>query len=465
MYQLTQNDFTTYLQLPKHFWARVHNQTEASVFQNNLPIQQVRQLAADYTRKVLLPNFPEAKLHTNVYFQTKKIKGRADAIVEDTKTNEKHLVAFKASTSSNKRYIQQLAFQVFAAKKEHTFSRIFMVLLSPHYLKSKQIEIEPLFQVVEVSTAVREELKSIGEKIEQALRVAEKKSPEDLFSCVQPERCPCLHLCHPNLPEYSIYDASGLRSREIIELRDKGVLKLEDIPIEYLGEKRQLEQRRLTQEKSSYIDKDSISKELNLLEYPVHFLDYEAYGFPIPLYQGYWPLSSVVFQFSLHTLTQEGELSHQEFLHVNTSDPSSHLIKALKTAIPEKGSIVVWDKTLESQVHNHLAQLRTEHLLFLLDLNQRLFDLQKIFSKGLYNDYRFKGSVSLKKVLPVFAPELDHKNLEVSNGLQAAQLWYELVYDKVSVANPSEREKNLREYCQRDTLGCVEICKKLIALS
>src|SRR5690606_23029244 len=116
----------------------------------------------------------------------------------------------------------------------------------------------------------------------------------------------------------------------------------------------------------------------NTLTYPVHFLDYEAYGFPVPLYPGYWPLSSVVFQFSLHILEADGRLEHHEFLHTETEDPSSKVIQALKDSIRPTGSIVVWDKTLESSVHNHLARLRTQNLLFLLELNQRLFDLQDL---------------------------------------------------------------------------------------
>lgn len=462
---LTQNDFMTYLQLPKHFWAKVHKQTKEVAYTSNLPVQKLKVLAADYTENIVLPNFVEATMETKVSLQNRNFLARADAIITENESKKAHLLAFKAATSSNSRIIQQLAFQTIIAQDSYNFDRIFVILLSSHYLQSDKTKLDSLFQVIEVTQAVKKEIPRIEQKMKLAIEVADYQNPETLFSCVQPERCPCPHLCHPHLPEYSIFDMSGYKSRDLVEMRDQGILKIEDIPLEFLSDDKQRLQKRLTVEKTTEINKPELDREMSRLEYPIHFLDYEAFGFPVPMYPGYWPMSSVVFQFSLHTLNQDGNLEHHEFLHLDRTDPSDHLIKALKESLPPQGSIVVWDKTLEESVHNHLAKLRTQNLLFLLELNQRLFDLQQIFRQGIYQDYRFKGSVSLKKVLPVFAPELNYQDLSVSNGLEAAQNWYQLVFNREEQNNLEETKNGLREYCSLDTFGCVQILKHLQKIS
>lgn len=463
MYVLTQSDFLTYLQLPKHFWAKVHGQYEYQSKRSSLPLQQLRSLGHEYIQQIVLPNFDDPAYHKEILVTQPKLKATLDGLVNDKQTQKTHLMAIRAATSLNRRFIYQLAYQKIAANPQHSIDRIFLVLLSQHYLRTGDISPDLLFQVIEVTAEVAKEIDHIKEKISRALRVADMKQPNELYSCVQPDKCPCLQLCHPNLVDYSIYDMTGLSTRDTIELRQQGIERLEDIPLSFLKDEKQLEQRKLTKDKSKFIHKPAIQSVLDELPYPYHFLDYEAYGFPVPLYPGYWPLSSVVFQYSLHTLTQDGQLTHQEFIHLSQSDPSLALIQSLKQNIPETGSIIVWDKTLESAVHNHLAQLQTQNLLFLLELNQRLFDLQTIFSQQLYVDYRFKGSLSLKKILPVISPELDHQNLTISNGLEAANEWYRLVYssDQMSEGETFETVQQLKDYCALDTLGCVKIFQHL----
>ena len=66
---------------------------------------------------------------------------------------------------------------------------------------------------------------------------------------------------------------------------------------------------------------------------------------------------------------------------------------------------------------------------FLSNLNDRTIDIADIFKNG-YVDIEFEGSISLKKVLPVFIPELSYEDLEVSGGTDAMLEWFKMLETK-----------------------------------
>jgi hypothetical protein len=87
----------------------------------------------------------------------------------------------------------------------------------------------------------------------------------------------------------------------------------------------------------------------------------------------------------------------------------------------------------------------------------------EIFSNGLYVDYCFHGSNSLKNVLPVLIPKLSYKNLNIQDGTQAMMQWHKLVYKNNNLSEEQKQtiKTNLLKYCHLDTLAMVEIYKKL----
>ena len=91
---------------------------------------------------------------------------------------------------------------------------------------------------------------------------------------------------------------------------------------------------------------------------------------------------------------------------------------------------------------------------FLNSINDRLYDLALIF-KDIYVDYRFRGSISLKNVLPVLAPELSYLKLEVQNGEMAVQSITNLIGR--AWFGKSKLIQNLKDYCELDTFAMVRI--------
>jgi hypothetical protein len=81
----------------------------------------------------------------------------------------------------------------------------------------------------------------------------------------------------------------------------------------------------------------------------------------------------------------------------------------------------------------------------------------EIFSKQYYVDAKFKGSASIKKVLPVLVPELTYKNLNIQKGDQASERWEYMISDKVTEEEKQAIMQDLLEYCKLDTMAMVRI--------
>ena len=94
-----------------------------------------------------------------------------------------------------------------------------------------------------------------------------------------------------------------------------------------------------------------------------------------------------------------------------------------------------------------------------------MFDLYEIFSKNYYVDARFKGSASIKNVLPLLVPELSYKVLNIQKGDQAVERWEKMINPTTPQEEKDQIAKDLLEYCKLDTLAMVEIYNFLKKLS
>ena len=212
------------------------------------------------------------------------------------------------------------------------------------------------------------------------------------------------------------------------------------------------------------IDTANISTILNTTKYPIAFLDYETFFPAIPLFDGYRPYQQMVFQYSLHILTENGDLQHSECLVRTLADPVPEILRTLQSQLPENGTIVVWNKGFEMGRNKEMAALLPDHAAFLRALNRRVFDLMDIFRKNYYVHPDFQGSCSIKKILPVLIPNLSYKDLVIQEGGTASLTWYRMLTDGRSEEEKAKTCDHLLNYCKLDTLAMVEVFQKLKAL-
>ena len=92
----------------------------------------------------------------------------------------------------------------------------------------------------------------------------------------------------------------------------------------------------------------------------------------------------------------------------------------------------------------------------------RLLDLLPVVRNGYYHP-DFRGSFSIKSVLPALVPGLNYGDLAIADGQVAAAMYRKAL----ASTDPEERRRtfrDLRAYCARDTWALVKLCRALAEL-
>jgi hypothetical protein len=296
-----------------------------------------------------------------------------------------------------------------------------------------------------------------------AYLVSKTDKIETAHWCYKPKDCPCIELCHPDLPEYSIFDVNRLTmsKKKIDELMEDDLINVLDIPKDFPLSDLQRTQVDIAQSQKLYMDKESVKEHISELVYPLYFVDYESFNPAIPMFDGYKPFVQMTFQYSLHVKRNPDstELEHYEFLETRPVDPIPDLLNSLKQNIGTEGSIIVWNKSFECTQNKRMAEIHPEYESLVENMNSRIYDLMEIFQKLYYVDNRAKGSYSIKQILPLFDNSLDYKEMNIGDGATAMTTWNKLVNN-----NDGEKEQvrhDLLEYCKLDTLAMVKVLEGL----
>ena len=119
---------------------------------------------------------------------------------------------------------------------------------------------------------------------------------------------------------------------------------------------------------TEHIDRLAIKGELDRLQYPLWFLDYETCISAIPQFDGHHPQQQIVFQYSLHRLDRHGdELQHFGHIAISKGDPSLELLKHLITDLGSPGTVIVWNKNFERTMNKEMSKLHPEFAEFLVE--------------------------------------------------------------------------------------------------
>lgn len=344
-----------------------------------------------------------------------------------------------------------------------------VIHLNCEYRKNGKVRYEDLFTIAEVTDEVLAAADGVRDQMND-LKTYLQMPEEDGCECIYRGRnaqCTTFAYSNPEVPEYSVHDISriGASKNLFYDWIDRGIFKIEDIDNPEVLQGAKKAQYEAYMAKRPLIDQEAIRNALSALKFPIQFFDYEAYACAIPKFDGFGAYEQVPFQYSLHVLHEDGALEHKEFLAKSSAEPIAlPLIQRMRADFDERGSIISWYASFEQQRNNKLAELYPEHAEFLETINDRMFDLMSIFSNCYYVDAAFRGSCSIKHVLPVLVPELSYKALKIQKGDQAVERWERLID---STTLPEAREqiaRDLLEYCKLDTLAMVEIYRVLLKI-
>ena len=199
---------------------------------------------------------------------------------------------------------------------------------------------------------------------------------------------------------------------------------------------------------------------IDALPYPRYYFDFEGIDLAVPRWEGVRPYEQIPFQWSCHIEDAPGQFRHAEFLDLTGEDPSRGCIKAMLDTIDltDNGPILVYFVTYERGRLQELAERHPEYAPQLEVLISRLVDLLPLVKSHYYHP-DMRGSFSIKKVLPVIAPDLDYGELEgVQDGIGAQLAYIEAAFE-VAPDSPkkAEIERNSLKYCRQDTWAMVEV--------
>jgi hypothetical protein len=395
-----------------------------------------------------------------------------DVIQLDEETNKWDVYEIKGTTSKDRKkedYYWDIAFQNEVLKRSGIdVGKLMLVELNKEFRKSGEIDPNDLFISTDLSIEIesmKEEIRGEINRMKELLNIAEEPSECECRYKSRNNQCEAISLFYPDIPEYSVYDLSRIRSgsKKLRNFVENGILAIKQIPDNSDLTPIQYNQVRVEKNDNEILDADGIKGELEQLEYPLYFLDYETFPSAIPVFDHCFPFQQVPFQFSLHVLVSaESELEHYEFVHTGSGNPIPHLVEKLRKVISNSGSVIVWNKSFEGKCNNDMAEIAVEHKDFLLSINDRFYDLRDIFSKQYYVRREFKGSTSIKYVLPILVPELSYEELEIRDGGMASSSYKKMLSEGITNEQKQVIKNQLLEYCKLDTLAMVRILEEVM---
>ena len=465
---ITKTDFIAFLDAPRHLWAIKNNklsEKEVNVFIQHLFEQgyEVEEYAEKYIKHVLIPSYGASE--NDVLIQPthidKSYQARTDVLIKNPKSNKWDIVEIKSTNEVKKVHKYDATFQYLVFKEKYEIGSVFILHLNKEYVRKGKLDLAELFQLSDITANVLNLDQEVLELRNQALNTANATDPDSVDKCIKPKLCPCIAICHPNLPEYSIYDINYF-SRSVPKVRDlidQGIESIYDVPEDFSLSKMQRFQVDIAQGGEVVVDTKKIEKDLDKVVYPLYFIDYESFNPAIPMYDGYKPFDQMPFQWSLHIQKEEsGDLEHFEFIETEAIDPIPNFLTALQKHIGETGSLIVWNKSFEGTQNKRMGEIHPQFAEFCEDMNNRMYDLMDIFKNQWYADPKLKGSFSIKNVLPLLVPDLSYDGMEIGEGATAMTSWYEMVYEN---GDKESTKANLLKYCKLDTLAMVRIYERL----
>lgn len=154
--------------------------------------------------------------------------------------------------------------------------------------------------------------------------------------------------------------------------------------------------------------------EMETVQYPIHFIDFETNNMCIPLHENMRPYENVIFQWSCHTITHPGaEPMHSEWLNTEDRFPNIAFAQSLKEKLGLEGTFLTWsayENTQLKAVHNYLEELNNPAYVELKDWLKRvvsfqdgditkLLDMHELAKKYYYHPI-MGGRTSIKVALP-----------------------------------------------------------------
>ncbi|MCH8814470.1 MAG: DUF2779 domain-containing protein [Chloroflexi bacterium] len=376
------------------------------------------------------------------------------------------LIEVKSSTSTKDEHVPDVAVQLMVVEKAGlTVNRVGLAHMNRDYVyPGGDYEVDQLLAVDDITEAARAYAKGVPEELNAMRRVLTEDEPPDIAvgsHCNKPYECEFYAHCRSREPDWSIEELPGLTSAKREDLRALGIRSILEIP----GDTR-LTPTQERARQSVIADRPQASSsligELDKIIAPAHFIDFETLGPALPVYTGTRPYETVPFQWSDHVLSEDGSVSHFEFLAEGSDDPRAEFAETLIAQLKGAATIVVYSSYERTRLGDLAEALPGRRSALDSVMSLPWVDLLKVVRSHYYHR-DFHGSFSIKSVLPALVPEFGYEDLEIQDGKVASVVFLESINSDTEPGRREQLRGDLLAYCARDTEAMLRVVEAMRA--
>ena len=371
------------------------------------------------------------------------------------------LIEVKSSTSVKDEHVVEVAMQLWMLRAAGlTVPRAFVMHLNR---ECRFPDLSNLFTIEDVTQAVEPLLTDVPRELSAQQAMLRGPVPEIAFGpyC---KKCERFDECWTGFPDHHVHELYNIQWKSIAKNLAAGldtIDKLDENKTTVFAVKRQIRAVRARKR----IVESTLAAALDTLRPPVAWLDFESVSLSIPVWPGCGPYTQVPVQFSVHW-TGGTDNTTRAYLASAGDDPRPAIAAALVRACEGAETIVAYNVSFERGCIEKLAEAVPEHRAALEAINARLVDLLPIVRDNVY-DPAFRGSFSIKSVLPALVPSSSYGDLIVQGGGTASAQLADLLLRPEKIGDAAaieQRRKELLAYCERDTEAMMKLAEALRAM-
>ena len=372
------------------------------------------------------------------------------------------MIEVKSSTSVKDYHRDDIAVQAYIATAAGiSLSSISLAHIDNSFVYQSDGDYQGLLTENDLTTEALSRSEEVKEWIAGAQAVAALAEEPDVPTgphCNTPFTCGFCDHCNRDIiqPEYPLSSLPRLHAKKRQEIEDAGHEDLREVPDEFLGAiQNRVKQCSITGE--TYFDAAGAAADLAPHGFPAYFLDFETTMFAVPIWKGTRPYQQIPFQFSLHILSENGDIQHHGFLDLSGVNPSYACAKALVELCGKQGPVFAYNAAFEKRVMHELGAMFPDYAAELKAIITRVVDLLPIARNRYYHPSQH-GSWSIKSVLPAICPDLSYDSLHgVQDGGMAASAFTEAISLETTPERKQEIRQQLHDYCKLDTYAMVRM--------
>lgn len=420
---------------------------------------RARSFAGSVEQTLDLMRDKKASVLFEAAFQVGEYVAKADILKRKGKSW--HLIEVKSDTIDKPELLDDLAYtSMVITQAGFNIDRASLFLISKDYrlgLSDKELFIE-----VEHTDDCLERTELLRGYWDQIAKVtAAPTMPESDLQLIC-KKCPLFYECLGKEIENHVLELPRLSEKRFGGLKELGVFCIKDIPDDFELTEHQAMVRNCVINQSPWVSEE-LKNELDLIEWPAFYLDFETTMTAIPLYPDVAPYTQLVTQYSIHKCAKPGAVqTHKHYLCDHSRDDRRRLAEELIKDLEKTGSIITYSN-FERTTLNNLAKIYPDLTDKLVASVDRMVDLEAIIRKNFYH-HDFHGSTSVKVTLPVLVPGMSYDDFEIADGDSASAAFAYLAMGRYKNKTEVEQARaDLLEYCAQDTLAMVKLHERLHA--